>query len=122
MILKAIAIDDDPVSIMMVKKLSESVKDLNLASTYDNPIEGAAGIILDKPDLLFLDIEMPEFNGVEIMKSLKKPPKIIVISGNPNFKDESLGLNAVAFISKPADEQLFIDAVEAVRTICINEA
>lgn len=121
MILRAISIDDDPISIMMVKKLAESVKDLELVSTYDNPIEGAAGIILDRPDLLFLDIEMPDFNGVEIMRSLVKPPKIIVISGNPSFREKSLELKAVAFISKPADEQLFAEAVEKVREICLTE-
>lgn len=120
--LRAIAIDDDPVSIMMVKKLSESIDYLELVNTYQSPIEGAAGIILDRPDLLFLDIEMPEFNGVEIMSSLVKPPKIIVISGNSTFKEKALALNAVTFISKPADEKEFIEAVGKVKAIFEQEA
>lgn len=119
--LKAIAIDDDPVSIMMVKKLSESISDLELVNTYDNPIAGAAGIILDKPDLLFLDIEMPEFNGVQIMQSLIKPPKIIVISGNPQFEEKALELNAVTFLNKPATEKLFSNAVGKVRELLMKE-
>lgn len=115
--LSAISIDDDPTSILMVSQLVDKVEDLELVNTYQDAVKGAAGIVLDKPDILFLDIEMPEFNGIEIMRSLLKPPKIIVISGNPNFKDKALDLNAVAFISKPAEEEEFRKAIEIVRAI-----
>ena len=66
--LRAISIDDDPTSILMVKQLAEKTENLELVNTYQDAVKGAAGIILDKPDVLFLDIEMPEFNGIEIMR------------------------------------------------------
>jgi len=113
--LRAIAIDDDPTSILMVQKLASKIDDLELVNTYESPIEGAAGIILDRPDILFLDIEMPEFNGIDIMSTLVKPPKIIVISGNPLFQSKALELEAVAFISKPPQEEEFNMAVNKVR-------
>lgn len=120
--LRAIAIDDDPTSILMVEKLSAKVAGLELVNTYQDSIEGAAGIILDEPDLLFLDIEMPEFNGIEIMKSLVKRPKIVVISGNDQFRSKALELEAVAFISKPPQEKEFEEAVAMVRTIRQKES
>ncbi|MEQ8472717.1 MAG: response regulator [Marinoscillum sp.] len=119
--LRAISIDDDPTSILMVKQLAEKTEGLELVNTYQDAVKGAAGIILDRPDVLFLDIEMPEFNGIEIMQSLVKPPKIIVISGNPSFKNKALEMNAVTFISKPPEEEEFKKAIDKVRDIFNQE-
>ncbi|MEQ8239487.1 MAG: response regulator [Cyclobacteriaceae bacterium] len=119
--LKAISIDDDPMSILMIENLSKKVNELDLVNTYNDPIKGAAGIILDKPDLLFLDIDMPEFNGIEIMDSLVRPPKIVVISANPNYKERVIDLEAVAFIKKPVGIKEFTDAVEKVRALLMTE-
>jgi len=119
--LRAITIDDDAMSILMIENLSKKVEDLDLVNTYDDPIKGAAGIILDKPDILFLDIDMPEFNGIEIMDSLVRPPKIIVISANPNYEDRVIDLDAVSFIKKPAGIKEFTAAVEKVRALLLTE-
>ena len=109
--IRAISIDDDPLAIMMVKKLCETDPQIELVNTYNDPISGAAGIILDSPDLLFLDIEMPEFNGVKIMESLVKPPKIIVISSNESYREKALELNALAFLKKPVEVEDFQEAI-----------
>lgn len=105
--IRAIAIDDDPVSLFLLKKMTDKVQYLDLMATYADPIEGAAGIILDEPDVVFLDMEMPEFNGLDIMKALVKTPKIVVISGSPHFEAAALGLNAVSFLHKPLAEEEF---------------
>lgn len=112
--LRAIAIDDDEISRMLVKQHAVANPHVELLAVYSDPITGAAGIILDKPDVLFLDIEMPEFDGIQIMSSLVKPPKIIVISANPNYTDKALALNAIAFIDKPLDQERFDEAVSRV--------
>jgi len=109
--IRAISIDDDPVAIMMVKKLCETVPNIELVNTYNNPISGAAGIVLDRPDLLFLDIEMPEFDGVKIMESLVRPPKIIVISSNESYTEKALELNAITFLKKPVSVEDFQSAI-----------
>lgn len=119
MVIRAIAIDDDPTSTLALKQVIEGIKGLELVNTFDDAIKGAAGIILEKPDLIFLDIEMPEFNGLEIMKSLVNPPKIIVVSGNNEFESRAMALNAVTFISKPPQEDEMKAAVEKVRSLLI---
>lgn len=119
--IRAISIDDDPMSILMVQNLSKKVEGLELVKTYEDPIKGAAGIVIDRPDLLFLDIDMPEFNGIQIMDSLVKPPKIIVISANPNYEERVIDLEAVAFIKKPAELEDFSAAVEKVRDLIKQE-
>ena len=123
--LRAISIDDDPTSILMVKQLADKTENLELVNTYQDAVKGAAGIILDKPDVLFLDIEMPEFNGIEIMRSLMKPPKIIVISGNPNFKDRKLhiqdGLELDIFTKKSGKGTPFLDAYKTLLDKYVSE-
>lgn len=114
--LRAIAIDDDPTATLLVKRLVKNLPQLDLVSTYNDPIRGAAGIILDQPDVIFLDIEMPELSGLDIMKALVKPKKIIVISGNENCKEAVLSLNAVSFISKPPTMEKMQEALEQLKT------
>ncbi|MEP0368543.1 MAG: response regulator [Cyclobacteriaceae bacterium] len=114
MAFRAISIDDDPMAILMVQKLTEKSGRVDLVNTYTDPVLGAAGIILDDPDILFLDIEMPDFNGIQIMNALKKPPKIIVISSNPSYQQAALDLNAVAFLHKPLDEASLKGALDKI--------
>lgn len=94
---------------------------IDLVNTYTDPIQGSAGIILDQPDILFLDIEMPEFNGIQILSALKRPPKVIVVSSNPDYKDKALGLNALAFIRKPISQEDFEQTVEQARLLIDKE-
>lgn len=122
MVIRAIAIDDDPTSTLALRQVVDRIKGLELINTFEDSIKGAAGIILEKPDLIFLDIEMPDFNGLEIMKSLVNPPNIIVISGNDDFENRALELNAVTFISKPPSEEEVEIAVEKVRELLLSGA
>lgn len=119
--LRAVSIDDDPTSTLMIKKLSEDVEDLELVNCYNDPVKGAAGVIQDRPDVLFLDIEMPEFTGIDLMGWMVKPPKIVVISANPHFRERAMELNAVAFISKPPAKEEFVAAIEKVRQMNKDE-
>ncbi|REE05798.1 LytR/AlgR family response regulator transcription factor [Marinoscillum furvescens] len=113
--LRAIAIDDDPTATLIIKRLSERIPELELVSTYNDPIRGAAGIILDQPDVIFLDVEMPELSGIDIMKALVKPKKIIVISGNETTRQAVMDLNAVSFIAKPPTVGALQEAMEQIK-------
>lgn len=121
MSLRAISIDDDPMAILVIQKWAEKSTQVELVNTYTDPIQGSAGIILDQPDILFLDIEMPEFNGIQILSALKRPPKVIVVSSNPDYKDKAMGLNALAFIRKPISQADFESTVEQARVIIERE-
>lgn len=119
--LRAISIDDDPMAILIIQKWAEKSTQVDLVNTYTDPIQGSAGIILDQPDLIFLDIEMPEFNGIQILSALKRPPKVIVVSSNPDYKEKALGLNALTFIRKPISQAGFENAVEEARLMIEKE-
>jgi two-component SAPR family response regulator len=100
--INALSIDDDPMSILLVKSICKHFDFINLQWTYTDPIKGAAGIVIKKPDLVFLDVEMPNFTGIQILRNLTRIPKIVVMSSNINFEQTALNLDATAFIQKPA--------------------
>ncbi len=110
--LNCLAIDDDATSLMLVSKLIEKHDNLNLVASYTDAIEAAAGIVLHKPDILFLDVEMPEFTGLEMLESLVKHPKVIMITSKADYKKEASDQNVVEFLLKPLDKERFNEAVQ----------
>lgn len=95
-----IAIDDDP---LMLRKLEVYVEDipwLNFLEGQNHPVKGATAIITHKPDIIFLDIEMPYIDGHYVidwlgphLETLELPPQIVVISSlHINKEDEAKGV------------------------------
>ncbi len=113
--LSAISIDDDPMCILVIKSLCKHFDFIHLINSYTDPIKGAAGIVTKKPDIVFIDVEMPEFSGLQIIKSLSFPRKFIVLSSNPDFEAKAMELNASAFIHKPTTLEKFSAALYKVR-------
>lgn len=110
--LTCLAIDDDATSLMLVSKLIEKHDSLRLLDSYKDSIEAAAGVVLHKPDIIFLDVEMPEFTGLEMLESLVKHPKVIMITSKADYKKEASNQNVVEFLLKPLDKERFNDAVQ----------
>ncbi|MCR9252951.1 MAG: response regulator [bacterium] len=110
--LTCLAIDDDATSLMLVSKLIEKHDSLSLLASYKDSIEAAAGVVLHKPDIIFLDVEMPEFTGLEMLESLVKHPKVIMITSKADYKQEASNQNVVEFLLKPLDKERFNDAVQ----------
>jgi two-component system LytT family response regulator len=116
---KAIAIDDDPLALLILKKFCSTCKCLNLIETHTKAEDGVRSIIEKKPEIVFLDMEMPDISGLDILKSLGESQKFIVISSNLDLREDALGLNAKAFLHKPASFCDFQHAVDQV-TDCIR--
>lgn len=113
--LNALTIDDDPMSIMLVKSICKRFDYINLECSYTDPIKGAAGIVMKRPDIVFMDVEMPDFNGLQIMRNLSRLPKVIMMSSNPNFESTAMKLRATAFIQKPATFEKLKAIIESIK-------
>lgn len=96
-----IAIDDDPLFLEIFEYMAQKVKSLHLIKTYSNSVEGAMGAVKYKPDILFLDIEMPYLDGFEAMAALVHRPKIVIVSAHLNYETDNLDLDIAKFVSKP---------------------
>ena len=107
-----IAIDDNTVDLLILKEYSAAFPFLVHCGSFATPAEGLAAAEMLKPDLIFLDIEMPELSGLDILRKLKqKVPIAIFITSHPEFALEGFELSALDYILKPLTaERLLITA------------
>ncbi|MEP0367293.1 MAG: response regulator [Cyclobacteriaceae bacterium] len=111
---RAIAIDDDPLALLIVKRFCSRLDNIDLVETYSDSVKGANDIVNQNPDIVFLDMEMPDLSGLEILKGLGDSLKVVVVSSNLNMREDALGLNAAAFLHKPTSFLAFEQVVEKI--------
>lgn len=99
--LSCIVIDDEPVALKIATALVEETDFLDLIGAYQNAIEGVNAIIEHEPDIIFLDIQMPDISGIDIIKSLSKKPEIILITSKKEYSIEAFEFNVTDYLLKP---------------------
>ena len=103
-----IAIDDNAVDLLILKEYAAAFPFLVHCGSFSTPAEGLAGAENLKPDLIFLDIEMPEQSGLDILRELKqKVPIAIFITSHPEFALDGFELSALDYILKPLTADRF---------------
>jgi len=112
MVLKCIAIDDEPLALKLISGYVSRFPSLQLINTFDDAISGAE-FLKNKPvDLLFIDINMPDITGIDLVRSLEVRPIVIFTTAYKNFAYEGFELEALDYILKPIDFKRFEKAVE----------
>ena len=111
MTIKCVAIDDEPLALLVIEKLVQKFPVLSLATTFDDAISGAEFLRAHPVDLLFIDINMPDITGIELVRSLDKKPMIIFTTAHRNFAIESYELDALYYLLKPIQHERFDKAV-----------
>ena len=109
--ISCIIIDDEPLARKGLKEYIADVDFLNLIGEFDNPLKATQPISSGEVQLLFLDIQMPDINGLQFLKQLKKPPMVIFTTAFAEFAVEGFNLDAVDYLLKPFDFQRFEKAV-----------
>ena len=110
--LKCIAIDDEPLALKLIARYVHQFPELQLVQTFEDAISGAEYLRQGSTDLLFIDINMPDITGIELVRSLDKKPIIIFITAYKNFAFEGFELEALDYLLKPIDARRFAKAVE----------
>ena len=110
--LKCIAIDDEPLALKLIERYVHQFPELQLVQTFEDAISGAEYLKLGSVDLLFIDINMPDITGIDLVRSLEKKPIVIFITAYKNFAYEGFELEAIDYILKPIDAKRFAKAVE----------
>lgn len=118
--IRCLIIDDEPYARQLLAEYIEKVPFLELAGAYSNGLEALA-VINDKHiDLLFLDIQMPEINGIEFLKALTVKPVVIFTTAYAEFALEGYELDVIDYLLKPFDFARFLKAAEKVRSLNIT--
>ena len=109
-----LAVDDEPPALEVLKKYIHAVQHLEFAGTCADAIEALTFLQNHPVDLLFLDIQMPQLLGTDLIRTLKKPPKVIFTTAFRKFAVEGFELDAVDYLLKPISFERFLKAVNKV--------
>jgi DNA-binding LytR/AlgR family response regulator len=108
--LTAVAIDDEPMALEVIRNLSSKIPFLELKACYTNAYEAMGYLRTEKADLLFLDIKMPDISGIEFLKSLTDPPMVIFTTAYSEHAVQSFELDAIDYLLKPFSPSRFLKA------------
>lgn len=115
--MNCIIIDDEPLAVELLEDFVSKIPNLKLVSSCSNAIEAVSILQNNKIDLIFLDIEMPEFTGIEFIKSLEVKPLFIFTTAYSHYAIEGFNLNAVDYLVKPIPFHRFLKAVNRAQEI-----
>lgn len=118
--LKAIIIEDEPLARELIKNFLSSENDIELIGEFDNGFSGLKAINELKPDIVFLDVQMPKLTGIELLELLDEYPKIIFTTAYDEFAIKAFELNAVDYLLKPFSKERFKQALSKVGTKTSN--
>lgn len=110
--LTCIIVDDEPLAVRLLESYVEKTPDLNLLASYTDSITANNAIKEQKPDLVFLDIQMPNIDGMELAHSLPAKTHVVFTTAFKEYAFESYEVNAVDFLLKPIRYNKFLNAVE----------
>lgn len=109
---KVIIVDDEPLALDVLRQYIGTIPDLELIAAYENPIQAFSALQQQKVDLLFLDIQMPQLTGLELLRSLKTPPKVILTTAFRDFAVEGFELEVLDYLVKPFSRERFLKALD----------
>lgn len=99
--LRCIAIDDEPLALRQLKSYIAKIPYLELTATFNNAIEAQQLLAEQRVDLIFVDINMPDLNGVDFVRALIDRPMIIFTTAYSEYAIEGFKLDAVDYLLKP---------------------
>ena len=115
MSLTCIIVDDEPLAVRLLESFVNKTPELQLAGSFTDSVEAINVIKELKPDLLFLDIQMPDMSGMELAHVVPAETKIIFTTAFKEYAYESYEVSALDFLLKPIRYNKFISAVEKAR-------
>ncbi|GAB4017369.1 LytTR family DNA-binding domain-containing protein [Spirosoma migulaei] len=110
MTLTAVAIDDEPQALEVIKLHAAKVAFLDLKACFTDAFEAIAWLQINRVDLLFLDIKMPDISGMEVVKCLPKVPMVVFTTAYSDFAVQGFELDAVDYLLKPFSLVRFLKA------------
>ena len=118
MILTAIIVDDEPLARSLLAAILGDIPNLQIVAECKNGIEAIEVVVEYTPDVMFLDIEMPEVDGFAVIKAIQTDilPKIIFTTAYAEYAVEAFRVQALNYVLKPLDEDKIRESVERVKT------
>ena len=110
--IKVVLIDDEPLARSIVTEYLQAFPELSVAHECNDGFEGIKAIAQHKPDLIFLDIQMPKINGFEMLELIEQPPAVIFTTAFDEYAIKAFESRAVDYLLKPFSKERFEKAVK----------
>lgn len=113
--IRTIIIDDESLARDLIKAYLQKFEDIEVIAECGDGFQGLKAIQEKKPDLIFLDVQMPKITGFEMLELLEEPPVIIFSTAFDQYAIKAFELNATDYLLKPYAEQRFDEAVDKAK-------
>lgn len=113
--IKVIVIDDEPLARSIVVEYLKSFPEITVVQECNDGFEGFKAITAHKPDLVFLDIQMPKITGFEMLELIEQPPSVIFTTAFDEFAIKAFEAHAIDYLLKPFNRERFDKAMQKWR-------
>lgn len=114
--IRCIVIEDEPLAVKILTDFISQVPFLELQETFKNALLAMEYLRDNTTDLIFLDIHLPKLKGMAFLKTLSRPPSVIITTAYHQYAVEGFELNVTDYLLKPFDFERFLAAVNKVKT------
>lgn len=113
--LRCMVVDDEPLAVKMLENFISKTSFLSLEASFTDPVAALEAIRSRQPQLVFLDIQMPDLNGMELSRMVPEGTRIIFTTAFKDYAFDSYEVSALDFLLKPIRYQKFLEAAEKAR-------
>ena len=119
--IRCITIDDEPLALKQMVSYINQTPFLELVGQFDNALQTLLFLQENKVDLMFLDINMPEISGMDFLKSLQDPPRVVFTTAYSEYAVEGFKVDAIDYLLKPIGYSDFLKAAQKANAAIIIE-
>ncbi|WNJ18512.1 LytTR family DNA-binding domain-containing protein [Pontibacter sp. G13] len=113
--IRCMIVDDEPLALEILESYIDRLDNLELVAKSDNAIEAFNLLHRENIDLLFLDIQMPKLTGIELLRNLSHPPKVVFTTAYRDYALEGYELNVVDYLLKPIPFERFLRTINKIQ-------
>ena len=114
--IRTILIDDEPLACSLLQEMLSAHEQIKVEAVCHDGLNGLKKIQELKPDVIFLDIQMPKITGIEMLELIPDPPRVIFTTAYDEFAIKAFEMNAVDYLLKPYSPERLGQAIERIRS------
>jgi two-component SAPR family response regulator len=115
--MRCLIVDDEPLARQLLESYVRKIEELVLVKSCGNALEVFAALQLNTVDLIFLDIEMPNITGIELLRSLQHKPHVILTTAYREYAFEAYNLDVVDYLLKPISFDRFLRSIAKIKQL-----
>ena len=115
--MRAFLVDDEALALKRLQRMLAGTKRVQVVGTSTDPVEAVPAILEAKPDILFLDIEMPGMTGFEMLAHLRPQPWVVFTTAYDRYALEAFGVNSVDYLLKPIEAAQLDRALDKIERL-----